>query len=186
MPTRPQSIFQEVSQSENRKQIDPSGHSGDSGTRLAWGCPHTHFKCPHVLQIPALHNTSRNTFSSMPSEPYISLNLDIMGHRGARPCQTDPREPREEPGMVLGSPKALTHGPLIPHTRTRGWSSPGASISQGWGQRLWQCQACSIIARRNALDHPQHNPGSEMHTTRSTSPHPAVEESCQDHHVQDL
>lgn len=61
VPTRRQSILQEVSQTNTHKQIDLSGHSGDSGTMLAWGCPHTQSKCPHTLQIPALHNISTKT-----------------------------------------------------------------------------------------------------------------------------
>lgn len=165
MPTRPQSILQEVSQTDEHKQIDPSGHSGDSGTRLAWSCLHTHCKCPHMLQIPALH-ISMKIFSSTSSEPYICLQLDIMGHREAKPCQRDPREPREEPVMVLGSPKALSHGPLIPHPRTRRWNSPGASIPRNGDNGYSSAQAGSTTPWRNTL-------GSEMHPTEKHQPPPS-------------
>lgn len=54
VPTRSQIILQ-VSWTENHKQIDASGHSGDSGTRLARGCPHTHFTAPTADPSAAQH-----------------------------------------------------------------------------------------------------------------------------------
>lgn len=146
-------------------RLIPVGTLGTIGQGWPGAVPKTHCKCPHMLQIPALH-ISTKIFSSTSSEPYICLQLVIMGHREAKPCQRDPREPREEPGMVLGSPKALSHGPLIPHTRTRRCSSPGASTPKNGDNGYGSAQTGSTIPWRNTL-------GSEMHTTEKHQPPPS-------------
>lgn len=171
LPTIPQTFSRSIPRLITRSRWIPVGTLGT----VARGCP---MAVPtHTVNAPTCCRSQpcTKTFSRMSSELYICLQLDITGHRGARLCQRDPREPREEPGMVLGSPKALTHGPLIPHTRTRRWSSPGASISQGWGQWLWQCSGLqqskgSSVPWRTTLEHPQHGLGSEMHTAEKHQP----------------
>lgn len=100
--------------------------------------------------------------------PKSVLQLGIMRHRGVVTCQRDHREPREDPGTELVSPKAENLGLFTQHTSRLGArAAPTASISEGWGLWVRQYLVCVTSFPEETLVHQQHTLGSKMHTTEN-------------------